>query len=84
MNKDNNFAADIARIANEIAGTVVGLSREAGESTKERTREWLAGMDFVSREEFETVREMAEKAREENEILKEKLAAIEEKLNISQ
>ena len=55
--------------------------REARESARERIRETMGGMDFVSREEFETVKLMAQKAREENEALKARIEALEAALN---
>lgn len=77
MQNKSEFGGDFAKFINGLAGTVAGMSREAGESARERTREWIAGMDFVSRDEFEAVREMASKAREEAESLKARLAALE-------
>ena len=56
------------------------MTREARESARERIRETMGGMDFVSREEFDAVKAMAAKAREENEALAERLAALEAKL----
>ncbi len=65
---------DFAKFINGLAGTVAGMSREAGESARERTREWIAGLDFVSRDEFEAVKEMAAKAREEADSLAARVA----------
>ncbi len=72
--------ADLVKMANSAAGTVAGMTREARESARERMKEALGGMDFVSREEFETVKLMAAKAREENERLSARIAELEEKL----
>ncbi|MDM7956863.1 accessory factor UbiK family protein [Blastomonas sp.] len=80
MQNKSEFGGDFAKFINGLAGTVAGMSREAGESARERTREWIAGMDFVSREEFDAVKEMASKAREESETLKARLEALEAKL----
>jgi BMFP domain-containing protein YqiC len=77
MQNKSEFGGDFAKFINGLAGTVAGMSREAGESARERTREWIAGLDFVSREEFDAVKEMASKAREENEALKARLDALE-------
>lgn len=77
MQNKSEFGGDFAKFINGLAGTVAGMSREAGESARERTREWIAGLDFVSREEFEAVKEMAARAREEAEDLKARLAALE-------
>jgi BMFP domain-containing protein YqiC len=62
---------------NSAAGTLAGMGREAGETAREKAREVFGGMDFVSREEFETVKDMATIAREEVEALKVRLAALE-------
>ena len=72
--------ADFVKLANSAAGTFAGMSREARESARERLKEAFGGMDFVSREEFETVKLMAQKAREENEALKARLEELEAKL----
>ncbi len=77
MQNKSEFGGDFAKFMNGLAGTVAGMSREAGESARERTREWIAGLDFVSREEFDAVKEMAAKAREESETLKSRLDALE-------
>lgn len=77
MQSDNRIFADIMRVLNGAAGTVAGMGREAGESARERTREWVAGMDFVSREEFDAVKAMAAKAREETDALKARIDALE-------
>lgn len=77
MQSDNRIFADIMRVLNGAAGTVAGMGREAGESARERTREWVSGMDFVSREEFDAVKAMAAKAREEADALKSRIDALE-------
>ena len=77
MQNKSEFGGDFAKFINGLAGTVAGMSREAGESARERTREWIAGLDFVSREEFDAVKEMAAKAREESDMLKSRLDALE-------
>ncbi|MDP3907045.1 accessory factor UbiK family protein [Novosphingobium sp.] len=77
MQSENPLLADIAKLLNSAAGTMAGMGREARDAARERVREGLGGLDFVSREEFDTVKEMAAKAREENEKLAERLAALE-------
>ncbi len=77
MQNKSEFGGDFAKFINGLAGTVAGMSREAGESARERTREWIAGLDFISREEFEAVKEMAAKAREEADTLATRVAALE-------
>ena len=62
---------------NSAAGTLAGATREAREAGRERLREALGGIDFVSREEFEAVKAMAARAREDAEALKARVAALE-------
>ena len=76
MQSQNRFFDDLVKMVNGAAGTVAGMGREAESSMKEKVREWVGGMDFVSREEFEAVKEMAIAAREENEVLKARLDAM--------
>ncbi len=77
MQSENPLLADIAKLMNSAAGTFAGMGREARDAARERLKEGLGGLDFVSREEFDTVKEMAAKAREENEKLAERIAALE-------
>lgn len=81
MQSQNPMIADFVKLANSAAGTFAGMTREARESARERLKEAMGGMDFVSREEFETVKLMAQKAREENEALKARIEALEAKLS---
>lgn len=77
MQSENPLFADLAKLLNSAAGTVAGMSREARENARQRFREAMGGLDFVSREEFDAVKDMAAKAREENEKLAERIAALE-------
>lgn len=79
MQSENRFFDDLAKLVNGAAGTVAGMSREFESTARERAREWIGGMDFVSREEFEAVKAMAAAAREEVELLKARLDALENK-----
>jgi len=81
MQSENPIIADFVKVANSAAGTFAGMTREARESARERMREALGGMDFVSREEFETVKAMAQKAREQADALEAKVAELEAKLS---
>lgn len=81
MQSDNPLFADLAKLVNSAAGTFAGMGREARDAARERLREALGGLDFVSREEFDAVKDMAARAREEAEDLKARLAAIEARLN---
>lgn len=77
MQSENRFFDDLAKVVNGVAGTVAGAGREAQSAARERAREFIGGMDFVSREEFEAVKEMAAKARAEADALAERVAALE-------
>lgn len=77
MQSENRFFDDLSRIINGAAGTIAGMSREAESNARERAREWIGGLDFVSREEFDAVKALAAKAREDVERLEARLAALE-------
>jgi BMFP domain-containing protein YqiC len=79
MQSQNPIIADLVKLANSAAGTMAGMSREARDSARERLREAFGGIDFVSREEFDTVKAMAQKAREQADALETRLAALEAK-----
>lgn len=81
MQSENPLIADFVKIANSAAGTLAGMTREARDSARERMKEALGGLDFVSREEFDAVKDMAAKAREENEKLAARVAALEAKFS---
>ena len=81
MQSQNPIIADLVKLANSAAGTMAGMSREARDSARERMREAFGGIDFVSREEFDTVKAMAQKAREQADALEARLAALEAKLS---
>jgi len=80
MQSENPLIADIAKLLNSAAGTMAGVGREARDAARERVREAVGGLDFVSREEFDAVKDMAAKAREENEALKARVEALEKAL----
>ena len=77
MQTENRLFDDFAKILNGVAGTVAGMGREAEASARERAREWIGGLDFVSRDEFEAVKAMAAAARDETELLRARLDALE-------
>jgi BMFP domain-containing protein YqiC len=77
MQSENPLLADVVKLVNSAAGTLAGATREARDGARERLRETFGGLDFVSREEFDAVKTMAAKAREEAEALKERVAALE-------
>jgi BMFP domain-containing protein YqiC len=76
----NRFFDELAKLMQNAAGMADGARREVEDFLKARMERMLAGMDLVTREEFEAAREMAVKAREENERLAARLAALEAKL----
>jgi BMFP domain-containing protein YqiC len=80
MQSENRMFEDLVKMVNGFAGTFAGMGREAEASAREKMREWMGGMDFVSRDEFEAVKAMAAKAREENDALTARVAAVEAKL----
>lgn len=80
MQSQNPLIADFVKLVNGAAGTFAGMGREARESARERVREAMGGIDFVSREEFDTVKAMAAKARDENEALLKRIEALEAKV----
>ena len=77
MQSENPLLADLAKLVNSAAGTMAGMGREARDAARDRLKEGLGGLDLVSREEFDTVKAMAAKAREEHEKLSERIAALE-------
>ena len=77
MQSQNKLFDDLVKVLNGAAGTVAGMSREANAAMQERAREWIGGLDMVSREEFEAVKAMAVAAREQNEALERRIAALE-------
>ena len=79
MQSENKLFDDFVKIVNGFAGTMAGMGREAQDSAREKFKEWIAGMDFVGRDEFEAVKAMAAAARDENEALKARIAALEGK-----
>ena len=79
MQSQNKFFDDLAKVVNGAAGTFAGMGREAEAGFKERLRDLVGTDDMVGREEFEAVKAMAIKAREENDILKARLDAMEAK-----
>ena len=79
MQSENRMFDDFVKMVNGFAGTFAGMGREAESSAREKMREWMAGSDFVGRDEFEAVKAMAAAARDENEALKARIAAREAK-----
>lgn len=77
MQTENRIFDDLSKLINGAAGTIAGMGREAEGAARERAREWIGGLDFVSREEFEAVKTMAAAARDEADALRARLDALE-------
>ena len=77
MQTRNKFLDDMSQLMTNAMGVAQGAKDEAENAMKSVMDRWLADRDFVTREEFDAVRAMAQKAREENEALKARLDALE-------
>ncbi len=77
MQTRNKVFEDISQLMTNAMGVAQGAKEEAETAMKSLMDRWLADRDFVTREEFDAVRAMAMKAREENETLKARLDALE-------
>ena len=77
MQSQNRFFDDIARVASGAVGAISGVRGEIEARIRDQLERLLAGMDLVSREEFEAVKAMAVKAREEQELLLRRIEALE-------
>ena len=73
----NRFFDEVARLMNDAAGVAQGVRREFETLFRTQAERWLRDLDLVKREEFEAVKDMARIAREENEALKTRVAALE-------
>jgi BMFP domain-containing protein YqiC len=80
MQSENRLFDDLVKVMNGAAGTFAGMTREAEASFRERAREWIGGLDMVSRDEFEAAKAIAVAAREESAALKARLEALEARL----
>lgn len=77
MQTRNKMLDDISQLMTNAMGVAQGAKDEAETAMKSMIDRWLADRDFVTREEFDAVRAMAQKAREENEALKARIEALE-------
>lgn len=77
---NNRFFDEAARLMNDAAGVAQGVRREFDTMLRHQAERILGDLDVVKREEFEAVKEMARLAREENEALKARIAALEAKI----
>ena len=71
---------DLAKLMTDAAGSVQSAGKDLDTAVKAQVERWLNSMDLVKREEFEAVREMAIKARDENDELKDRIEALEARL----
>ena len=80
MQSQNRFFDDMARVAAGAMGALSGVRGEIEARFRDQLERILAGMDLVSREEFEAVKAMAARARDEQEILLQRIAELETRL----
>jgi BMFP domain-containing protein YqiC len=73
----NKLFDDFAKLMTEAAGAAEGVRRETETVIRGQAEKFLRDMNVVTREDFEAVREMAQKARQENEALAVRIAALE-------
>jgi BMFP domain-containing protein YqiC len=77
MQTRNKIFEDISQLMTNAMGVAQGAKGEAETAMSSWFERWMAERDFVTREEFDAVRAMAQKAREENDALKARLDAME-------
>ncbi len=79
MQSDNKIFDDFVKFMNGAAGTIAGMGREAESGARAKAKEWIGGLDFVSRDEFDAVKAMAAAARDDADALRARLDALEGK-----
>lgn len=79
----NRFFDEVARLMTDAASVAQGVRREAETVLRTQVERWIADLDLVKREDFDVVRELASKARAENERLAARVAALEARLGIA-
>ena len=79
MQNRNKILDDISQLVTNAMGVAQGAKDEAETAVKSLVDRWMADQNFVTREEFDAVRSMAQKAREENDALRVRLDALEKK-----
>jgi BMFP domain-containing protein YqiC len=80
MQSENRFFDDLAKVANGALGSLAGLGNEIETRVRDQAEKVLARMDVVRREEFDAVKAMAAKARENQEALEARVASLEAEL----
>lgn len=76
MQSQNKLFEDLSKVATSAFGTLAGVGREVEEQARRKAREFVAGDEMISRDEFEAVKAMAAAARAEVEALKAEIAAL--------
>jgi BMFP domain-containing protein YqiC len=79
MQTNNKFFDDMSKVMTSAMGVAQGAKEEAETTMKSWIDRWLADRDLVTREEYDAVKAMAQKAREENISLSKRLDALEKK-----
>jgi BMFP domain-containing protein YqiC len=79
MTAGNKFLDDMSKLMTNAMGVAQGAKSEAETAMKGFVDRWMADRDFVTREEFDAVRAMAQKAREESIALEARITALEKK-----
>ena len=82
MQPGNKLFDDVSKLMTNAMGVAQGAKTEAETAMKGMIDRWMADRNFVSRDEFDAVRAMAQKAREENEALQARIAALEARSNV--
>lgn len=77
MQSENRLFDDFVKVMNGAAGTIAGMGREAESAFRDRMRDWVGGLDMVSRDEFEAMKAIAIAAREESAALRSRVEALE-------
>ena len=80
MQTRNPFFDDLSKVANSAMGALTGVKDEFENKIRDQIAKYLDGMDIPRRDEFEAVKAMAAKAREENEELKKQIAELQARL----
>lgn len=78
-NAFESFFADFSKLAGNFTAVAVESGKGMQQKAKDSLQNLLASMDFVTRDEFDAVRKMAEKAREENEILRKEIEELKKR-----
>lgn len=77
----NRLFDEFAKVLTDAAGAAQGLKKEAETAFRSQAERFLSDMDLVQRDEFDAVKAMAVRARDENETLKEQIESLEKRLS---